>query len=154
TQGDTTVLIGIVDTGVQWDHPDLAANIWINPGEWGPDGHGGFKQSNGIDDDSDGYVDDYHGWDFMGADYANPVPDNDPGPHSTLLAHGTHVAGIADAATNNITGIAGVGFTCRIIPVKTSADNDNRGGGPFIERGFEGIVYAADRGARVINCSW
>ncbi|HTK81866.1 MAG TPA: S8 family serine peptidase [Bacteroidota bacterium] len=157
SQGDTSVVIGIIDTGVQWDHPDLIGNIWINPGESGLDSLGHDKRTNGIDDDGNGYIDDWHGWDFLGSDYANPVGDNDTkpqGPNAPNLAHGTHVAGIASASTNNVTGVAGIGYKCRILPVKASADNDNRGPGPYIERGFDAIVYAADMGAKVINCSW
>jgi len=153
--GDTTVVIGIVDTGVQWDHPDLEANIWINPGEWGPDGQGGFKQNNRIDDDGDGFIDDWHGWDFGGGDYNHIVEDNNPSPINTSSSHGTHVAGIASAVTNNSVGIAGTGYHCKILPVKASSDNDMRASGtPYIIFGFDGIVYAAAMGAKVINCSW
>ena len=154
-QGDTNVVIGIIDTGVQWDHPDLQSNIYINKGEWGPDGLGGNKQNNGIDDDGNGFIDDWHGWDFGGSDYNNPRGDNNPSPVNTQSAHGTHVAGIASAVTNNGAGVAGVGYKCKILPVKTSSDNDTRGGGyPYIIYGFEGILYAASMGATVINCSW
>jgi subtilisin family serine protease len=156
TQGDTSVVIGIIDTGVQWDHPDLAANIWINQGENGPDGIGGDKRTNGIDDDGNGKIDDYHGWDFGSADYNVFAEDNNPTPTRSSHGHGTHVAGIASAVTNNVTGVAGVGFNCRIMPVKASADNDTRGAGstPYIIAGFEGIIYAADNGADIINLSW
>ncbi len=153
--GDTTVVIGIIDTGVQLDHPDLAANIWHNPGEMGLDSLGRDKRFNGVDDDGDGLVDDWQGWDFGGADYNNPVGDNNPSPVNTSSGHGTHVAGVASAVTNNTTGVAGIGYNCRIMAVKTSSDNDTRGGGfPYIVFGFEGIQYAADHGARIINCSW
>lgn len=155
SQGDTSVVIGIIDTGVQLDHPDLQPNIWLNPGEMGLDSAGHDKRFNGIDDDHDGKVDDWRGWDFGGADYANPVEDNDPSPVNVSSGHGTHVAGIAGAATNNVTGVAGMGYRCRLLAVKTSSDNDTRGGGfPYIVFGFEGIQYAADMGAKVINCSW
>ncbi len=154
-QGDTNVVIGIIDTGVQLDHPDLQSNIYINQGEWGSDGFGGSKQNNGIDDDGNGYIDDLHGWDFGGSDYHYPIGDNNPAPVNTQSAHGTHVAGIASAATNNGAGVSGVGYKCKILPVKTSSDNDTRSGGyPYIIYGFEGILYAASMGATVINCSW
>src|SRR5208283_2418528 len=80
SHGDTSVAIAIVDVGVQLDHPDLAANIWHNVGEMGLDSLGRDKRFNGVDDDHDGYIDDWQGWDFGGADYLNPVPDNDPSP--------------------------------------------------------------------------
>jgi subtilisin family serine protease len=139
-QGDTSVIIGIVDTGVDWDHPDLAANIWRNWNEI-PD--------NGVDDDNNGYVDDVRGWDFGGL---SGTPDNDP--MEDQPDHGTHVAGISSAVTDNGVGVASIGFKCKLMPVKTT-QNDQRGSnGPYIIYGYEGIVYAADNGAKVINCSW
>ncbi len=135
SQGDTNVVIGIVDTGIDWDHPDLAANIWINRGE---------IPNNGIDDDGNGYIDDVRGWDFGGT---NGTPDNDPKEDAPI--HGTHVAGIASAVTNNGTGIASIGFKSKIMAVKTSI-----GAATDLAYGYEGIVYAADNGAKIINCSW
>jgi serine protease len=141
TKGDSSVIIGIVDTGVQWDHPDLSANIWTNPGE---------IAGNGFDDDHNGFVDDVRGWDFGGSD---GTPDNNPDEDAP--DHGTFTAGLASAVTNNSTGVAGVGFKCKIMAVKTSQNNvRSAGGGALILYGFEGIVYAADNGASVINTSW
>lgn len=141
SKGDPSVIIAIVDTGVDWQHEDLAANIWNNADE---------LPNNGVDDDNNGYIDDVRGWDFgglAGTEDANPREDN---PY-----HGTHVAGIAAAVTDNATGVASVGFNCKIMPVKTAQDNikDSRGL-PFIIHGYRGIVYAADNGASIINCSW
>ncbi|NMB81778.1 MAG: S8 family serine peptidase, partial [Ignavibacteria bacterium] len=147
SKGDTNVVIAIVDTGVDWKHPDLMANIFVNRNE---------IANNGVDEDDGGfYPDDIYGWDFGGL---NGTPDNDPieDPSKTGYSyHGTHVAGIAGAVTNNNIGIASIGFNCRILPVKVSRSdvrdaNDN----PYVVYGFEGIVYAADKGAKVINCSW
>lgn len=146
TKGDSNVVIAIVDTGVDWKHPDLEANIFINRNE---------IANNGIDEDDGGdYPDDIHGWDFGGLD---GTPDNDPteDPSYRNSYHGTHVAGIAGAVTNNGIGIASIGFNCRILPVKVSrSDLRDSNDYPFVVYGFEGIIYAADKGARVINCSW
>jgi subtilisin family serine protease len=141
TKGDTSVVIAIIDTGVDWDHPDLSGNIWINWNE---------IESNGIDDDNNGYTDDYRGWDFGGF---TGVPDNNP--VEDQADHGTHVAGIASASTDNGIGIASIGFNSKIMAVKTCQNNfRNQFGQPFILFGYEGIVYAVDNGAQIINCSW
>ncbi|MCE1188057.1 MAG: S8 family serine peptidase [Ignavibacteria bacterium] len=140
-QGDTNVIIGIVDTGIDWDHPDLAANIWHN-----------WKEipNNGIDDDNNGKIDDDKGWDFGGL---TGTPDNNP--MEDKPDHGTHVAGLASAVTNNGIGIASLGYKCKLMAVKTSQDNNrNTSGSPYIVYGYEGIIYAAANGCKVINCSW
>lgn len=141
SQGDTNVVIGIIDTGVDWDHPDLAANIWENEDETGFDDQGNDKRTNGLDDDNNGFIDDWHGWDFFG-DVGN-TQDNDP---MDVIGHGTHCAGIASAVTNNVTGIAGLGRNCKIMPVKVAAG--------IITKGPEGIIYATDNGCDIINLSW
>ncbi len=141
SKGDTNIIIGIVDTGIDWDHPDLLRNIWINKDEI-PD--------NGLDDDNNGYVDDVRGWDFGGID---GTPDNNP--MEDKPDHGTLVAGIASAVTDNATGIASIGFNSKVMAVKTSQDNLRSDiGTALISHGYEGIVYAVDNGAKIINCSW
>ncbi len=141
TKGDTSIIIAIDDTGVDWDHPDLSANIYRNWNE---------IPSNSIDDDNNGFVDDIRGWDFGGL---NGTPDNDP--MEDRSDHGTHVAGIASAVTDNGVGIASIGFKCRVMPVKTSRDDvRTTQGQALISYGNEGIVYAVDNGAKVINTSW
>ena len=135
-KGDSTVVMAIVDTGVDFHHPDLRANLWTNPGEI-PD--------NGIDDDENGYIDDVHGWDFYGGESGG---DNDPS--SGRNAHGTHVAGIAAAVTNNGIGIASLSYNVRFMPVKIAYDSPDRDG----VFGNDGILYAASNGAHIINLSF
>ncbi|MGC8596236.1 MAG: S8 family peptidase [Candidatus Kryptoniota bacterium] len=134
TLGDSTVVVGVVDTGVYWMHPDLYPNIWHNP-NWRNDTN---------------YPADSIGWDFGGT---TGTPDNDPeedGPH-----HGTHVAGIIAAVANNYIGIAGVAPKVKLMVVKVSQGNMvDQNGEPYIVYGYEGIAYAANHGARIINCSW
>ena len=131
--GSKDVIVAVVDEGVNWAHPDLKNNMWINTGE---------VPNNGIDDDQNGYVDDVRGWDFANGD--NTVYDAVDGDR-----HGTHVSGIIGAQGNNGVGATGVNQTVRIMPVKFLGPN----GGTDYD-GAEAIIYAVDRGATVINCSW
>ena len=145
TQGDTSVVIAIVDSGSDLAHPDLAANIKHNYAD----------PINGVDDDHDGYVDNFNGWDFAGASYISLAGDNNPQIMGTNNIHGSYTSGDAAAVTNNGIGVAGIGFNCKFLPVKCAADNDTRSGGEgYILTGDQGIQYAADHGAKVINCSW
>lgn len=102
------VVIGIIDTGVDYTHPDLAANMWTNPGE---------TPNNSTDDDGNGFVDDYYGYDFAGDNGA--APDPDPMDIDTSPGHGTHVSGTA-AAVRNSEGIAGVNYKARVMALKAS----------------------------------
>lgn len=132
SQGQPSIVVAIVDNAVAIDHPDLVNQVFINTNE---------IPNDGIDNDLNGYIDDYQGFDIANNDF-NVRPDNN------LMYHGTHVSGLAGAQTNNGIGIASVGYGVKILPVKISqADNT-----PAF--GYEGIVYAADMGADIINCSW
>jgi serine protease len=140
SKGDTNVVIGIIDTGGDLDHPDLAANVKKNYAD----------PVNGLDDDGDGYIDNFLGWDFVGATSANFNEDGDPNVQAGGNDHGVHVGGDASAVADNNVGIAGVGFKSKLLFVKCSPDAFENS----VYTGYEGIVYAADHGASVINCSW
>ena len=127
----STVVVGVLDTGVDYNHPDLAANIWQNGNE---------IPGNGIDDDRNGYVDDRRGWDFANND-ADPMDDN---------GHGTHVAGTIGAVGNNGVGVSGVAWSVRLMPLKFM---DSQGSGSLSDA-IEGINYARNMGAKIINASW
>ncbi len=146
SKGDSNVVIAIVDSGVQLSHPDLANKIKYNPND----------PINGIDDDRDGFVDNNRGWDFLGADVDNFKADNNPSCFAENTSHGSYVAGCAAADTDNKAGIAGVGFNCKILPIKQAADNDTKGEGGVasLYGTFLGIIYAANHGATIINCSY
>ncbi len=144
TTGASHVVVAVLDTGIQVSHEDLAANLWTNPGEI-PD--------NGIDDDGNGKVDDvwgwrfYHEWAWNGEEYDYlPRQDNRVADDH---GHGTHVAGIAGARINNGVGIAGMAGTARLMAVKVL---DEYGNGWYSDLA-QGIVYAVDNGADVINLS-
>jgi len=131
-QGRSDIVIAILDTGIDLNHEDLKNKLWINTKE---------IPNNGIDDDFNGFIDDYYGWDFVNN-------DNDPSDDH-ILSHGTHVAGIAAAETNNNKGIAGVNWYVKLMPLKILDDN---GGGSF-EDLEKGIRYAVNNGAKIINLS-
>lgn len=134
--GNSNIVIGMVDDAVRTTHEDLAANIWVNPGE---------IAGNGVDDDGNGYIDDINGWDAASN-------DNDPNPEGAdnfSFSHGTHCSGIAAAVTNNGIGVASVSYNVRLMAIKTAT---NGGGG--IDAGFEGVEYAIASGADVISMSW
>ncbi len=145
SKGNKNVKIAIVDSAIDWTHDDLKDNIWTNPGE---------IPNNGKDDDGNGLIDDVHGWDFVGniSSPNSPLqPDNDTKPLNSNNEHGTHVAGCASAVTNNNKGIASPGFSCSILPCKVGSDNIYVAD---ILVGYQAILYAANMGADVINCSW
>lgn len=124
-------LVAVVDTGIDYNHPDLAANVWSNPGE---------IAGNFVDDDGNGYVDDTRGWDFVSNDN-NPFDDN---------SHGTHVSGTIAAVGNNSQGVVGVNRSASIMPLKFL----NASGSGSTADAVEAIYYAIDNGAKVMNHSW
>jgi len=142
TTGGAEVVVAVIDTGVRYLHPDLAANIWTNPGE---------IAGNGLDDDGNGFVDDIRGWDFAGSSAANPS-DADADPlDGDSDSHGTHVAGILGGLGNNASGIAGVAWNIQIMPLKVLADNGSSLASIDVIAAYQ---YALDNGARVVNCSF
>nr|MDK2850402.1 hypothetical protein [Candidatus Cloacimonadota bacterium] len=148
TTGNNQIIVAVIDSGLLLDHPDIAANVYHNIRET-PD--------SGIDNDGNGFIDDWCGWDFADApemasvalgDYMDQ--DNDPTDESF---HGTHVSGIVGAEGNNSFGISGVAWDVRIMPL--------RAGFRTIDAGYlqdddvaAAIIYAADNGAHVVNMSW
>lgn len=146
TKGDTTVLIGIIDSGSDFDHPDLSANIKYNYAD---------IPGNGIDDDANGHVDDYLGYDFADGD-TDPNCNNNHSSTATNCAHGSHVSGCAAQTTDNGVNGAGIGFKCKLIISKHGRDSDFSapGGQSFIYSSDQGFYYCSVRGAKVINCSF
>ncbi|MBN3032938.1 MAG: S8 family serine peptidase [Candidatus Saganbacteria bacterium] len=146
--GDPDIVAAVLDTGVYYNHPDLAANIWTNPDE---------IANNGVDDDNNGYPDDVRGWDFVSADPAQVTPGEDPGPRDNdpmdFANHGTTVAGLIAGVPNNNQGISGISWHNKIMPLRTGFSTPD--GASFLDSdNADAIKYAADNGARVINMSW
>jgi subtilisin family serine protease len=149
TTGSSTIIVAVVDSGILRDHPDLQGNIYFNPNEI-PD--------NGIDDDNNGYIDDYCGWDFADApemsdvalgDYL--VQDNDVTDENF---HGTHVSGILGAVTNNGLGVAGVCWNVKILPLRAGFRTSSGTGFLQDDDAAAAIIYGADMGASAMNMSW
>lgn len=132
-------IIAIIDSGSEINHPDLANNIYINHND----------PIDGIDNDGDGYVDNYYGWDFAGST-STSEGDNDPNVKSAAADHGVHVSGIASAVTNNGIGMASIAKNAKLLILKAGADNEPTS----LSHGYQAIIYAADKGAKIINCSW
>jgi subtilisin family serine protease len=129
--GDPNLKVGVIDTGIDWTHPDLAANVWTNPGE---------IPGNGIDDDHNGYVDDIHGYDFVNND-GNPMDDH---------GHGTHVSGTIAAVGDNAIGVVGVNWHLKIVGIKFLS----AGGSGTTAGAIAAIQYAIRVGVRLTSNSW
>ncbi len=129
-------LVGVIDTGVDDTHPELAGKIWTNPDE---------TPENGIDDDHNGLIDDVHGFDFSGDSITitDQLTDNDP---ADSVGHGSHVAGIIAAANDGV-GVVGVAPEVEILPVKIFPN-------AFASVGAEAVIYAVNSGADILNISW
>jgi subtilisin family serine protease len=131
TTGSASIIVADIDTGVDYNHPDLAANMWVNTKE---------IPSNNIDDDANGFIDDYRGWDFHNNDN-NPIDDH---------GHGSHTVGTIAGVGNNGVGVVGVNWTSKVMPLKFL---DSSGSGD-LANGIKALQYAADMGAKVSSNSW
>jgi thermitase len=128
-QGDSSVIVAIIDTGVKWNHPDFNGRMWVNRAE---------IPANGLDDDANGLVDDFQGWDFADKD-ADPMDEN---------GHGTNIASIIGANANNTTGFAGMDWNCKLMNLKVMNQSN-----AYYSWWIEAIYYAVDHGAKVLNMS-
>ncbi len=128
-KGDSNIVIGIIDTGYDFTHLDLQTSVKYNYND----------PIDGVDNDNDGYIDNYMGWN-LGEWNNNPQWAN--------AGHGVHVSGIAGATPDNAYGIVGVGYNSKLLPIKID-DEDG-----VLTKSWEGMIYAADHGAKIINCSW
>ncbi len=141
TTGDPGVIVAVIDSGVNFNHPEFGGNsrsnpaMWTNPGEMCPG-----CSTDGLDNDNNGYIDDWRGWDYVNLD-SDPRDDN---------GHGSHVAGILGARANNGEGVAGIAYDTTIMALKSFG----AGGGGATGATAAAVIYAANHGADVINASW
>jgi subtilisin family serine protease len=139
---NANTIVAVIDDGVMVNHQDLAGQMWVNPGE-----SGGGKETNGLDDDANGRIDDVNGWDFVHNDKGLLAPPGVPGGNT----HGTHVAGTIAANDNNSAGISGVCPSCRIMGLKVMHDTTGNLHDAAI---IAAINYATMKGAKVANMSF
>lgn len=140
TTGNPNVVVAIVDDAMRTSHEDLAPRVYVNPGE---------IPGNGLDDDGNGYIDDVSGWDAADNDN-DPTPP--AGANDNTFSHGTHVGGIAGAATDNGVGIASVGFNVSLLPCKSKLDSTI--GNNLLDNTYRALEYAMLAGADVANMSF
>ncbi|RPH95072.1 T9SS C-terminal target domain-containing protein [candidate division KSB1 bacterium] len=164
--GSRKIICAGIDTGVDWNHPDLTPSLWVNPGEdldgdgvaWTWDQYPGDPDDfNDADDDNDGYVDDFLGWDFLiagGCDSREDCDDHTDNNMFGINSHGTHVAGIMEAAGNNGIGVTGVNWVGTLMALR--AGYQSREGQGYIPESasIPAILFAAAHGANVINMSY
>jgi len=140
TTGSRDIKVAVIDSGIDYNHEDLKDNYWYNEEEMGLDSDGNDKSTNGVDDDNNGYVDDFRGWDFIDE-------DNDPMDGN---GHGTHCAGIIGASGNNGIGVVGINWEVSLIGIKVFSTS----GETTTEALTEGIEYSTLIGANISNNSW
>ena len=140
TTGSKEIVVAVIDAGVQINHPDLKNNIWKNTKE---------LADNGIDDDSNGFIDDISGWDFVG-DNNNPSPDFSESWTEGGLSHGTIISGIIAAQGNNKEGVTGISWKSKIMPLKVLNDE----GAGSMRDVIRAVDYAIQNGAHIINFSF
>lgn len=153
TKNNQTIVVGVIDSGVDYTHPDLLPNMWRNPGESGLDAAGRDKSKNGIDDDKNGYVDDVVGYDFASNDalpYDKSVPMWQLAFGGGNPGHGTHCAGNIAAKGNNGIGISGVAPNAKIMALRFISEK----GSGETSAAIKAIRYGVDNGAKILNNSW
>lgn len=133
TTGSSKIIVAVIDTGVDLKNPELKENLWENAKE--------IMGIPGVDDDQNGYIDDFYGYDFVNSD-SDPSDDN---------SHGTHLASIIGAKGNNKTGMTGVTWNVRMMPVKVLDASNSQSD---LNKIAKGIYYAVDNGANIINASF
>lgn len=153
SRGSPEMIVAVIDTGVDYTHEDLVPNLWRNAGEIGLDAQGRNKSSNGVDDDSNGYVDDVIGWDFVTNDnlpYDWSVVPEDLVREGGNPGHGTHCAGNVAARGDNSKGVAGVAPNVKIMSLRFLSE---KGSGTTADA-IKAVRYAVDNGAKVLSNSW